>query len=100
MGVMPDSIRNPWPPWIAGLARNDSRVSLFDSMYRQQALHATHGQLGLLQQVGGISQAEQLRQVRQRARALLAAHHGEVGLVAVEPRHEHNPGLVEARGRR
>ena len=35
-GVMPDSIRHPWPRWIAGRARNDSRVSLFDSVHRQQ----------------------------------------------------------------
>ena len=38
-------------------------------------------------------------QVRQRTCALLAAHHHEVALVAVEPGHEHHAGLVEARGR-
>ena len=59
-----------------------------------------HRQLRLLQQVGRIGQPEQLGQVLQRARALLAAHHREVLLVAVEPGHEHHAGLVEARGRR
>ena len=58
-----------------------------------------HRQLRLLEQAGRVGQAEQLGQVRQRARALLAADHREVVLVAVEPGHEDDAGLVEARRR-
>ena len=57
------------------------------------------GELGLLEQAGRVGEAEQLGEVRQRARALLAADHREVLLVAVEPGHEHDAGLVEARRR-
>ena len=37
--------------------------------------------------------------MKDAARALLAAHHREVRLVAVEPREEHDARLVEARRR-
>ena len=56
-------------------------------------------QLRIAQQAGAVGEAEQLGEMRQRARALLAADHDEVVLQAVEVGHEHDAGLVEA-GRR
>ena len=51
------------------------------------------------QQPRGIGQPEQLGKMLDAAGGLLAADHGEVGLVAVQPGHEDHAGLVEA-GRR
>src|SRR5215217_2757646 len=46
---------------------------LCDAVQGRQRVHAPHGQLGLLQQVGGIGKPEQLGEMHQAARALLAA---------------------------
>jgi len=66
---------------------------------RQQAVHAAHREIGLLDQAGRIGQSEQLGEVRQRACALLSTDHDEMVLMAVEPGHEDHAGLVEARRR-
>ena len=60
---------------------------------------APAAQLGIGEQPGGVGEAEQLGEMQGRARALLAADHGEVILQAVEIGHEHHAGLVEARRR-
>ena len=56
--------------------------------------------LRLGEQARGIGEAEQLGQMQQRARALLAADHDEMVLMAVEVRHEDDARLVEAGRRR
>jgi hypothetical protein len=59
-----------------------------------------HGRdVRVAEQPGGVGEAEQLRQVDEAARALLPADHREMRLVAIEPRQEHHPRLVEP-GRR
>ena len=68
-------------------------------MQRQQLPHPRHRELGLLEQAGRVGEAEGLGEVQQRARALLAADHREVRLVAVQPGEEDDAGLVEARRR-
>ena len=54
---------------------------------------------GCSSRLGRIGEPEQLGEVAERARALLAADHREVRLVAVEPGEEDDAGLVEARRR-
>ena len=56
-------------------------------------------ELGLLEQAGAVGETEDAGEVRQRARALLAADHREVRLVAVQPGEQDDAGLVEARRR-
>ena len=55
--------------------------------------------LGIRQNSRRIGKPEQFDQVQDVARALLAADHHEVILVAVKPRDEHDACLVEARRR-
>ena len=57
------------------------------------------GELRVLQEARGVGQAEQLGEMQHAARALLAADHDEVVLVAVQPGHEDHARLVEARRR-
>ena len=66
-------------------------------MHREELLHPLAGKFRILQQARGIGEPEQFGEVQDAARALLAADHGEVILVAVEIRHEYDAGLVEAR---
>ena len=54
---------------------------------------------GLDEQPGLVGQPKQFGQMQRRARALLPADHGEMVLMAVEPGHEHDAGLVEPRRR-
>jgi len=68
-------------------------------MNREHSAHARDRELGVAQQAGGIREAEQLGEMHERARALLAADHDEMVLVAVQIRHEDDAGLVEP-GRR
>ena len=63
------------------------------------ALMRAPREIGIAQQAGAVGEAEQLRKMRERAGALLAADHDEVVLQAVEIGHEHDAGLVEAGGR-
>src|SRR5262245_24758748 len=70
---------------IAGLRRRAA-----DSQYR---LHARRGALGIAEEPSLVGQPEQLGEVQGRARALLAADHGEMVLVAVEIGHEDDARL-------
>src|SRR3990172_9267107 len=78
---------------------SDSSDGSGDAMDRHQLPHPAAGTLGILQQARGIREAEEFGEVQQVARALLAADHHEVLLVAVQPGHENDAGLVEARRR-
>src|SRR5258706_10715350 len=69
-------------------------------MQREKLLHAPAGEFGIGQEARAIRQPEELGEMLEIARALLAADHDEMLLVAVQPGHEHHPGLVEARRRR
>src|SRR6185437_16635615 len=79
-----------------GLYAVASRV---DPVHAEHGAHAGESEVGIGEQAGGIGEAEKLGQMGQRARALLAADHGEVALMAVEIGHEHDAGIVEARRR-
>src|SRR4051812_27176188 len=65
----------------------------------QDTTHAVGGELAVEQQAGRVGEPVQLREVDDGARALLAADHAEVGLVAVQVGEEHDAGLVRV-GRR
>src|SRR5258708_7807693 len=77
-----------------------SRVrSRIDAMHRKDGAHARGRALGIVEQRGGIGEAEELGEVDERARALLTADHGEVALVTVEIGHEDDTRFVEPRRR-
>ena len=61
--------------------------------------HALGRHVWVTKQPGAVHQDELLGQVRDRARALHAADHPEVRLMAVQVGGEHDARLVEARGR-
>src|SRR5215470_2094519 len=99
--------------WIAGSnpamtkerggARGTQAVFAYPSRLhaarRQHGAHAQRGAVGIGEKAGGVGEAEQLGEMQRRACALLAADQGEMILQAVEIRHEHHAGLVEARRR-
>src|SRR3954470_20528012 len=76
-----------------------SRMSAIDAAGGEHQLHAPGRELGISQQTGLVGEPEQFGEMQRGARALLAADHGEVVLMAVEISHEHHAGLVEP-GRR
>src|SRR5215813_14752484 len=76
-----------------------SVYKLLDAGDGEHPAHARRGELGVAQQARAVHQHELLGEMHDRARALLAADHPEVRLVAVEIGGEHHAGLVEARGR-
>src|SRR5438046_3125965 len=63
-----------------------------------QRLHPRHCKLGIEEQSSLVGQLEQLREMKQAARALLSADHDEMILASIEPGQEDDAGLVEARG--
>src|SRR5512141_258158 len=71
----------------------------FDAVQGEERAHACNGDVGIAQQARSIGELEQLDEMEQAACALLAADHGEMPLMAVEPRQEDDTGLVEARRR-
>src|SRR6187399_1680247 len=88
-----------WSREKSRTAMVDKRGSAVDAVQREQVAHARDRELGLLDQAGAVGEAEDLGEVAEGARALLAADHGEVRLVAVQPGEEDDAGLVEARRR-
>ena len=74
-------------------------VRLIDAVHGEHRAMRAPREVGIAQQAGAVGEAEQLGEVDERARALLAADHDEVVLQAVEVGHEHDAGLVEAGGR-
>src|SRR5258706_9142216 len=110
-------ITSTWPPKNAfhsglkaspdsGCARSMPRASrpnaspsFLNSMHSKKLLHARAREAGVGEQAGRVGQAKDLGKVKDAARALLAADHDEVILVAVQPRHEDDARLVEARRR-
>src|SRR5262249_19603451 len=78
-------------------ARPNPSPSFLNSMHVEKLLHAPAGERRIGKQARGVREAEELGQVQDRARALLAADHDEVVLVPVQPGHEDDACLVEAR---
>ena len=70
-----------------------------DAEGHEHARHACGSCLRIVEQACLVGEAKQLGKMQHRAGALLASQHGEMILMAVEIRHEHDAGLVEA-GRR
>ena len=64
-------------------------------MRGEQRAHAAHGLVRVLQQAGFVGEPEQLGEVLDGPRRLLAADHHEMVLVTVQPSHEYDAGLVE-----
>src|SRR5699024_6121624 len=60
----------------------------------QHRVPALGGQLRVLEVAGGGGEFDGAREVREAARGVHAAHHGEGLLVAVQPGKEGHPGLV------
>src|SRR5260370_6730724 len=90
------AVRAPREAPLRRGARVQSSVNPRKGQYRP---HARLRLLRVAQQAGTIRQAQDLRQVHDGARALLAADHFEMTLVPVEVGKEHHAGLVEARWR-
>ncbi len=61
---------------------------------REHAPHARGGAFGIAQEAGTVGEAEELREMQGRARALLPARHDEMVLMEVEIGHEHHARLV------
>src|SRR6185503_5756867 len=82
-----------------------SAVTMRGAMSGRDAVRAQHvgetrnGEIGIANEARGIGQLERLDEMDERARALLAADHDEVLLVAVEIGEEDDAGLVELRRR-
>src|SRR5262245_38795174 len=74
-------IESQW--WSCEKSRMATFASRLDAAQRQHAPHAGYRALGFGQQAGLVREPEQLGQMQGRARALLAADHGEMVLVAV-----------------
>src|SRR5438067_11613546 len=68
-----------------------------ETVHDEEAAHARAGEVRIAQQCGGVGELEQLDEMRQAARALLASDHDEMILMAVEPGQEDDARLVEAR---
>ena len=75
------------------------RASLAASVHCQELLHARARERRIDEKARRVREAEELRKMLDVPRGLLPAHHDEVILVAVQPRHEHHPRLIEARRR-
>src|SRR5450830_2077123 len=76
-----------------------SRMSVLDASRRKKVFHACCGERWIGKQAGFVGEAEQFGKMQRRAGAFLATDHGEVILMAVEPRHEDDTGFVEPRRR-
>src|SRR5437773_1421408 len=75
------------------------RRSCVDSMQGKQRAHPRRSEFRITQQSRGAGQTKELGQMYDAARALLAADHREVRLMAVEPREENDTRLIKARRR-
>src|SRR5512144_1677416 len=83
---------------VAALSESSAESGI-DAVRGEQRAHPRARKLSVADQARRIGEAEHAREMRDRARALLPADQREVRLVAVQPREEHDPGLVEARWR-
>src|SRR5262245_1773779 len=79
-------IESQW--WSCEKSRMATFASRLDAAQGEHAPHAGHRALGFGQQAGLVREPEQLGQMQRGARALLAANHGEMVLMAVEIGHE------------
>src|SRR5438093_2586571 len=101
----PPSDAPPAMMWVSVKWTNEksggtgASMALLDPGHREHPAHPLGGEVGVAQEAGPVHQHELLGEVRDRARALQAADHPEVRLVAVQIGREHDPGIVEARRR-
>src|SRR5882762_8392420 len=75
--------------------RRKNPASRLNATQGEYGLHAPGSKLGIGEQTGLVCASKQFREMQGRARALLAADHGEMILMTVEIGHEHDPGLVK-----
>src|SRR5258707_13847642 len=78
-----------------GFMESSWRLSARETVHGEQGAHACTGELRVAQQSRGVGQLEELGEMQQTPRALLAAHHHEMILVTVQPPEKHHTRLVE-----
>src|SRR5690242_17267915 len=77
---------------------SDMRSPL-DSVHGQERSHPRYREVRIAQQPCLIGEPEHIAEMQHATRALLAADHREMRLMAIEPSHEHDTGFVKARRR-
>src|SRR3569833_3162477 len=74
-------------------------ISSRDAVSAHHVLQTRRGKIGIADQSCGVGELERLDEMQERPRALLAADHDEMLLMAVEVGEEDDAGLVELRRR-